>query len=626
MKKKLILPLLLTMLCALCTALCACDLFGGNSNTGSGAQLIKVDSAVPEGDEVVFVVDHETWHVYGSIVEVSEGASWKLYYDEACTDEAENSRFAGKNGTLSNGNNIFYIKVISGDERTANTYKLTIHKSFLAMAYYYDGSQFLDSRSFYTGEQFTPTYTPDLVGYTFGGWVDEEDHAFSSGIVWDDINLYLSKTPITYKATLDANGGEAPKERDVFIDYDSDFTLPALERFGYTFAGWYANDTQVTDGTGCALAAWNFTQDTALTARWTPKQFILTLQNDDSTAGYISGAGAWDYGSMASATAYPKDGYTFVGWYDEEDELITRDTEYKFEMVGERTLTAKWGWFTLTVRTDIGGGVSPSYEVKFDLNGGSGTAPDTQHVSKFQGLSYPTELPVREGYLFRGWFTSRWPANGAAPYNFSAEIKEDLTLYAAWYALPQTEKIEMIRVNAPNNSLVNLQGTKSADRVYMYFCVYAADTYTINYYSETTDFGGVSLVVRNETAIEAETIVLEDSYNDQKNHAKTFSVKAGNVYRIELWRGFDDEHDYYFWISLSGGGNKPQEGGLAASFVNGNPVRSGTEFTFVAIADPHCEFLGWYDETGELVSTELILEVTMPYSTKVFTAKWRLIE
>ena len=627
MKKKFALSFLFILLLAFCAICGGCSLFGGlfGGQDGDGAELIRVGSAVPEGGEVYLFADKDTWNIYTDGIVVSEGASWAVFHDEACTSLMQGNRFADKDGSFYAGNYVFYIRVTSSDAETSNTYKLTIYKSFSVAVDYYDGDEFLTSHSVYTGEEFTPAYVPELVGYTFGGWHDGEGSAFSSGVVWGDIKLYLSKTAITYKATLDANGGEAPEKADVFIDYGSDFTLPTSERYGYHFAGWYADDTQVTDGTGKAVSAWNFAQDTALTARWTPRQFLLTILSDDSSAGSVTGAGGWNYMSMASATAYPKDGYTFVGWYDEAGELLTRDVYYAFEVVEDRTLTAKWGLFTLTVRSELGGAVSVRYAVSFDLNGGSGTAPDTQYVTRFQGLAYPSVTPVREGYLFRGWFTQPNPSRGEAPYNFSAAIDGDVVLYAAWYTLPKTDNIKFLNVGSAYDEIAYLNGTHANNRYYMYFCVYAADEYTVKYHSEIFDFKGVSLVIRNTTAIEAEEVVFEDSYNNLANHSHTFAVKPGNVYRIELWREFDDENDYWMWIGLSStNGFKPQEGGTVPVFPPELPTRSGTQYTLVAYADPNCEFLGWYDETGALVSSELVLEITMPYSTKVYTAKWQI--
>ena len=52
-----------------------------------------------------------------------------------------------------------------------------------------------------------------------------------------------------------------------------------------------------------------------------------------------------------------------------------------------------------------------------------------EHVRYGEHLSAPTE-PVRDGYIFDGWYTS--PAGGTK-YDFEkGTAKDDITLYASW--------------------------------------------------------------------------------------------------------------------------------------------------------------------------------------------------
>ena len=625
MRKKIGLPFLTALLFALCALFGGCSLldglFGGNSqNTGSEAELVKIADAVPDGDGLFLFADKDTWRFYGSAVQVSEGASWKLYYDEACTDEAKDGVIAGKTGTLSNGENVFYLRVTSGDTKTSNTYRLTVYKSFSAMVRYYDGDQFLKDELVYTGESYKPTYVYERTGYTFIGWRDVEHNTISSDIVWGDINLYAVLTPNTYKATLDVNGGEALQETEFFIAYDADFTLPVTERSGCVFSGWYAGDTQVTDEGGKALSDWNFDGDTVLTARWTPIRYVLTIENENDSAGFVSGAGFIDHGSTATVTATSKGDYTFVGWYDEAGELITMSASYEFEMFSDRTLTAKWELFTLTVRSDFGGAVSPQYVVTFDLNGGSGTTPETQYISEFKPLLYPTHTPTRSGYLFRGWFRDRRPMYSDDPYDFSADIESDIVLYAGWYLLPDGTEV----LGADSHNAFNLQLKDSNSRLSVCFVALTDGTYTFSYENWQTELGGggVSLALYNRSDESAKPI-FEDSYNDIKLHTQSIPVKAGNVYCIEIWRARAVLADYYVDLTLSSNGATPKQYGTPVSWKRETPMRAGTTVTLVADANSGFEFLGWYDETGALVSTELVLEYEMPYASKTLTAKWQ---
>ena len=387
----------------------------------------------------------------------------------------------------------------------------------------------------------------------------------------------------------------------------------------------------MTDGTGKAVGVWNFTKDTALTAKWTPKQYMLTLVVNNDSGGYVWGSGLVDFGSTASIGSSPKGDYTFVGWYDENDELITQNANYDFEMEADRTLTAKFSLFTLTIKSDLGGTVRPRYVVNFDLNGGSGGAPEPQYITADQLLAYPVNsTPTREGYMFRGWYATPSPALNEIPYNFTKAIDGDMTLYAGWYGAFSNDIIIELNVRFKT---VDLQGVTTPDNCKsLYFCpVYNGD-YTFTYESwqsdissSEEDYSGMSFTVYNVTGSGSDTLIFNDSFKDRdQEYTKTLHLYAGRIYRIDAWRVRNDNTNYFFSVGVTGNGERPSEGGRATPMAAQTPMRSGTQITIVAEADPGYEFLGWYDENDVLVSMEQTLVYTMPYSTKVLTAKWRL--
>ncbi len=67
-----------------------------------------------------------------------------------------------------------------------------------------------------------------------------------------------------------------------------------------------------------------------------------------------------------------------------------------------------------------------AHVVTFDLNGVSGTAPVSQTVTDTVGIEYPA-IPTRSGYVFAGWYDN-YSCSGT-PYDFTADIEEDITLY-----------------------------------------------------------------------------------------------------------------------------------------------------------------------------------------------------
>ncbi|WP_332468169.1 InlB B-repeat-containing protein [Bifidobacterium choladohabitans] len=73
-----------------------------------------------------------------------------------------------------------------------------------------------------------------------------------------------------------------------------------------------------------------------------------------------------------------------------------------------------------------GAGQRSAFTVRFGTGGGS-PKPADQHVSAPYGrVKRPSPDPVREGFLFDGWFT------GDVAYDFSRPVGKDLTLTAHW--------------------------------------------------------------------------------------------------------------------------------------------------------------------------------------------------
>ncbi|WP_313839939.1 InlB B-repeat-containing protein, partial [Bifidobacterium kimbladii] len=67
-----------------------------------------------------------------------------------------------------------------------------------------------------------------------------------------------------------------------------------------------------------------------------------------------------------------------------------------------------------------------AFTVRFDTGGGSPKPADQTVSSPYGRVKRPSPDPVREGFLFDGWFT------GEVAYDFSRPVGKDLTLAARW--------------------------------------------------------------------------------------------------------------------------------------------------------------------------------------------------
>ena len=129
-------------------------------------------------------------------------------------------------------------------------------------------------------------------------------------------------------------------------------------------------------------------------------------------------------GIPITATAIPVDGYEFVNWTDADNNEVSKENPYIFELAAETALTANFQ--------------AINYDVTFDVNGNKTTA-----ILPFGSEITAPEAPSKTGYTFAGWdpefkegatvpvdgitYTAIWTAN---KYNYTFKRKytdEDFT-------------------------------------------------------------------------------------------------------------------------------------------------------------------------------------------------------
>ena len=125
--------------------------------------------------------------------------------------------------------------------------------------------------------------------------------------------------------------------------------------------------------------------------------------------------GVYNGATITEPVEPTKTGYTFEGWYRDED--LTEEWDFGTDQVMEdTTLYAQW--------------TAEKYDVTFDAQGGTPEPSDTQEVT-YDGTYGTLPEVTKTGYSFRGWFTE---ATGGTAVTASTVVKtaDDHTLYAQW--------------------------------------------------------------------------------------------------------------------------------------------------------------------------------------------------
>ncbi len=122
-------------------------------------------------------------------------------------------------------------------------------------------------------------------------------------------------------------------------------------------------------------------------------------------------------GSTVTLTDLTYEGYTFGGWYTDED--CTTEFTSSTAVESNITLYAKWTKNAATTE---------KVTVTFNTNGGSSVDP--VEVDEGSTVAEPT-APTLDGYTFDGWYTD---SALTTAFDFSTDITADITLYAKWTA------------------------------------------------------------------------------------------------------------------------------------------------------------------------------------------------
>ena len=268
---------------------------------------------------------------------------------------------------------------------------------------------------------------PTREGYDFKGW--EADPAAISGTTGaytpdGNVTLYAIWEAHTYTVSYDANGGSSAPEsqtktQDVELTLTADEPVRENRSAGRYFVFFNANGGTVTPRylaaartTSYAFSGWN----TAADGSGTAYEASGTYTDEADVTLYAR----WTETTETAAVTLPeptREGYDFKGWA--EDAEAAEGAKGGYTPEGEVTLYAIWEAHT--------------YTVSYDANGGT-SAPESQTKTQDIDLTLAGQLPVRDGYTFLGWATSKEAAAPEYQPGDSFKINEDTSLYALWAA------------------------------------------------------------------------------------------------------------------------------------------------------------------------------------------------
>jgi uncharacterized repeat protein (TIGR02543 family) len=165
--------------------------------------------------------------------------------------------------------------------------------------------------SYASGTTATLTATP-AAGYDFTGWSGDASGTATSVNVLMTANRSITATfsQIRYSLTtaVTPTAGGTVTGAGMYTA-GAMATLTATPAEGFEFSGW----SGAASGTSATVTvAMNTNQ--SVTATFTPLNFTLTSVTSPIAGGTVSGAGSYEYNTVATLTATAAAGYTFTGW------------------------------------------------------------------------------------------------------------------------------------------------------------------------------------------------------------------------------------------------------------------------------------------------------------------------
>ena len=255
------------------------------------------------------------------------------------------------------------------------------------------------------GSVVTSIQNPTKEGYTFTGWYTKDNEKVSYPItVTENITLYSKYEINSYKVSYYNEGKKYIDDQK--INYGENALKPNTNpsKIGYTFKYWSIKE----NGEEYEFST-KITKDINLYAVYEINKYTVTYINE----GVEYHKETAFYGSVITSIQDPtKEGYTFIGWYNENNEKVTHPI----------TVTEN---ITLHSKYEIN-----TYTVSFYHN--NEKYVEDQKVNYGESAVKPSIDPTKEDYNFSGWVIK----GTNNKYDFTSKVTKNIELESSFTAKP----------------------------------------------------------------------------------------------------------------------------------------------------------------------------------------------
>ena len=464
-----------------------------------------------------------------------------------------------------------------------------------------------------------------------GAAIDGEDNSYTFRAQFQLVTFELTVEPNIAEGgevTVTVNGEETD---DNIFDYGTEITINATANTDdyYHFVNWNNGENMVAGTYHNPEYTFTLEADAEYTAVFALDTVTLTVVANDEQFGTVTGGGEYPYGTVATLTAEPAEGYTFIGWSTNE----TTDT-ITYEVRVAATVTATFDTAIHTVTANV----NDNERGVVKANGVGVTAPlQVKHFTNVALVAAP-----RFGFVFDHWANAAGETIGTNDTLVISPVSDS--------AVTAVFGFDQFTVTTGLTNPETMEGMGTAEIV---------GPATVNYRDSVTlratantgfDFTGwsngmsepeIRVQVLNNTTITAgfayhEYVVYGTSNDNVMGTVEhrgvshygfydTLIANANYGYHFVNWDGIasntNDTMRIYVVANESHVANfaKNQYTATATvddaargyAYVNNPAPFYLDQVTFTAGNLPHYTFAGWANEEGEIVSTVNPLNVTI---------------
>ena len=464
-----------------------------------------------------------------------------------------------------------------------------------------------------------------------GAAIDGADNSYTFRAQFQLVTFELTVEPNIAEGgevTVTVNGEETD---DNIFDYGTEITINATANTDdyYHFVNWNNGENMVAGTYHNPEYTFTLEADAEYTAVFALDTVTLTVVANDGQFGTVTGGGEYPYGTNATLTAEPAEGYTFIGWSTNE----TTDT-ITYEVRVAATVTATFDTAIHTVTANV----NDNERGVVKANGVGVTAPlQVKHFTNVALVAAP-----RFGFVFDHWANAAGETIGTNDTLVLSPVSDS--------AVTAVFGFDQFTVTTGLTDPETMEGMGTAQIV---------GPATVNYRDSVTlratantgfDFTGwsngmsepeIRVQVLNNTTITAgfayhEYVVYGTSNDNVMGTVEhrgvshygfydTLIANANYGYHFVNWDGIVSNTNDTMRIYVVANENhvanfaKNQYTATAAvddaargyAYVNNPAPFYLDQVTFTAGNLPHYTFAGWANEEGEIVSTVNPLNVTI---------------